>query len=85
MEHGVPQGSVLGPLLFLVYLNDLAQVLRDKSKPILFADDTSIIISNKYAQEFENEFESVMDVVVNLFQNNLLSMNYEKTFFTIFN
>jgi len=59
--------------------------LPDEAKPILFADDTSIIISNKYAQEFENEFESVMDVVVNLFQNNLLSMNYEKTFFTIFN
>ena len=35
-------------------------------------------------QEFENEFESVMDVVVNWFQNNLLSMNYEKTQFLQF-
>ena len=80
----VPQGSVLGPLLFLIYINDLAQVIRDIAKPILFADDTSIIISNKDVQEFKNKFESVMDVAINWFQNNLLSMNYEKTQFLQF-
>jgi hypothetical protein len=65
--------------LFLIYINDLAHVIRDIAKPISFADDTSIIISNNDIQEFEKKLESVMAAAINWFQNNLLSMNYEKT------
>ena len=46
IRHGVPQGSVLGPLLFLVYVNDLARIIKNIANPILSADDTSIIVSN---------------------------------------
>jgi hypothetical protein len=46
VKHGVLQGSILGPLLFLLYINDLPNALSGKATPILFADDTSILIKS---------------------------------------
>ena len=68
VKHGVPQTSVLGLLLFLIYINELPQILNSVANPILFADDTSIIIiSNTESQEFLNNIITVMNDRINWF------------------
>jgi hypothetical protein len=53
IRHGVPQGSILGPLIFLLYINDPSKTIHKNSKPILFADDTSIIFTNSTSKYFK--------------------------------
>jgi protein associated with RNAse G/E len=82
--NGVPQGSILGPLLFLFFINDLPRIMQNKAEPVLFADDTSIIIKNSCLTAFRNEIATVFVQLNEWFNKILLSLNYENTHYIQF-
>ena len=84
VQHGVPHGSVLGPLLFLIHVNDLSKSLSEKSSPILFADDTRFIIASWDETEFKLKTNETFNEINKWFHNNLLMLNYDKTYFLTF-
>ena len=84
MTCGVPQGSVLGPLLFIIYTNDLPMSLN-KAKCILFADDTTIYIAGLNINELMDSMNNDLTILDDWFRANKLSLNTSKTTYMVFN
>jgi hypothetical protein len=79
IKHGVLQGSILGALFSLLYVNDLPNVITNQAKIILYADDTSVIIPNPSLQELETNMNKQSVAIIEWFKDNLLSLNFKKT------
>jgi len=80
---GVPQGSVLGPLLFLIYVNDIGNAVPYQAVK-LFADDTNLFVFGDSLADIENQASNCVCALNNWFVSNKLSLNLSKTCFMIF-
>lgn len=83
INYSIPQGTVLGPLLFIIYINGLLNICT-QSKLICFADDTVILVKNNNINDLYKIAENSFATVKNWMDNNSLSINMEKTKFIHF-
>ena len=80
---GVPQGSILGPLLFIIYLNDLLVTLPNDTI-MSYADDTAIICSDSTWSAAFCKMNDYLHTVANWMKDNQLSLNLDKTIYMVF-
>jgi len=79
MKHGVSQRSIFGPLLLIIYINNLPPTLNTLSGPILFSDETRIIISNKNLDDFSTMSNTFLSHTGKWLTSNRMVLNLDKT------
>ena len=82
--NGVPQGSILGPLLFICYTNDFPDTLKNICKPICYADDTQLLLTADSEEELKTNMKLMIEKAQSWFNENSLRINTDKTKVLIF-
>ena len=84
ISFGVPQGSIIGPTLFLVYINDLCNLQLDNAKILTFADDTAIFFGGTSWEQVFESAQKGFDKVSQWLHRNVLTLNTSKTKYIAF-
>jgi hypothetical protein len=79
VNQGVQQGSILGPILFPFYINDLSKLASIGTKILPYTDDTSIIVTSPNLETFKEQSDKIFQDINNWFKINQLALNYNKT------
>ena len=74
-KYGAPEGSILGLLFFLLHSNDLPLRINTASKPLLYEDDTSVLLANNSLHDLQIKSATVLYSVSQWFTVNRLSLN----------
>lgn len=81
---GVPQGSVMGPTLFLIYINSLCKMKLENGHVLCYADDTAVLFTGHTWESVRNSAEKGLRKITNWFNSNLLTLNMTKTNYICF-
>ena len=83
LSYGVPQGSILGPLLFIMYIYDMTNI-TEENKSIVYADDTTVLVKGKNLLEAKQHCNDILTRFHQYFTLNKLSINPSKTKFMVY-
>ena len=75
----MPQGLILGPLFFSIYINDLPTIINKNNNIVFFADDTSVTTTDTNRDDFNLHASMLFNDINTWFNNNLLNLNFSKT------
>ena len=78
IKNGVPQGSILGPLFFCLYITDLPKIITKNNSTVLFADDTSLLITGFNKLDFNININQSLHSIISWFNSNFLTLNFDK-------
>ena len=76
---GVTQGSILGPLFFILYINSIPDIMPDRIMTFLCANDTALVTRGPNSQEVGNNLNTALSIASDWFRNHKLSLNMNET------